>query len=126
VAPVKVAANSTGLQQTEVIVGKGKRAQGKKRAVGADEPPASRRGDALPAEPAGLPDGASPDGGPTDGRVDTGRPVQTNIEQADERKLGPIETVLQPDPEDSVTGFVEPAAGEEAGGRRLPPLLDEG
>jgi hypothetical protein len=69
-------------------------------------------------------DGPSPDGRQQVGRVDTRRLTQTNIEQADERKPGPIETVLQPDPQRGITSFVEPE-GEESNDPPLPPFLDE-
>jgi hypothetical protein len=63
---------------------------------------------------------------PTPGRsAKTCEPGQTDIERADERKVGSVETVPQADPAAGVAGFIEPASDEPPEGP-MPPHLEEG
>ena len=105
----------------EVIVRKRKAVRSKRPPIAPGGLAADRHAAAPIAEP---PDGPSPDGTQQAGRGDAPRLAQTNIEQADERKPGPIETVLQPDPQRGIASFVE-SEGEESQDPPLPPFLDE-
>jgi hypothetical protein len=40
-------------------------------------------------------------------------PPRTDIERVDEHRIGGVESVPHPEPEDAITGFVEPAAEED-------------
>ena len=52
----------------------------------------------------------------------TSRSDRTSIERADEHRLGSIEAIPAPAPEDHIAGFVEPA-GDEPADAALPPGL---
>jgi hypothetical protein len=40
-------------------------------------------------------------------------PPRIDIERVDEHRIGGVESVPHPEPEDAITGFVEPADGDE-------------
>jgi hypothetical protein len=89
-------------QQTPVIMS---------RAI---KPPPRRRRAQPPVRspPPAADDAAAADAGlPFAPAVNQGLP-RTDIERVDERRIGSVEAIAHPEPEDTITGFVEPASDQ--------------
>jgi hypothetical protein len=70
--------------------------------------------------PAGGPDQPDVQAAQVRGPTADDRSAQTDIERADERRLGSIETIPARAPEDHIAGFIE-SAGDTRADEPLPP-----
>jgi hypothetical protein len=86
--------------------------------------PLAQNPGAPPEEGRDVADESAPDDAQRLGPAGAPSPARTDIERADERKVGSIEAVAQTAPESGVAGFVEPAGGEDDA-PAMPPLLNE-